>query len=356
MAQGAVHAPRLNRPRDDACRSLRRPGVSVGAKRILVTGAAGFIGSHVVEALLARGDSVVGFDNFDDFYSPRLKRRNVVEAKEHSNYLFIEGDLRSASDLSRVFLTAPFDTVVHMAARPGVLPSIEQPLLYDEVNVGGTTSLLEFVRQDLRTHFVLASSSSVYGATSALPFSESAPADRPASPYAATKRSNELACHAFHHVYGCDVTCLRLFTVYGPRQRPEMAIHRFTRLIDEGRPVELYGDGYSRRDFTYVADVVDGTLRAIDRPRGYRIFNLGTTSTTTLLELVAMLGSRLGREVQVHHRPTKAGDLPVTYADISRAKKELGYSPRTPLDIGLHYFVRWYRESTPPVAMQCTAR
>jgi UDP-glucuronate 4-epimerase len=313
-------------------------------RTVLLTGGAGFIGSHVVEALLARGDRVVNVDSFDTFYDPAIKRRNVEAALAHPGHLLVEGDIRDERTLA--WEHAPFHGVVHLAARAGVRPSIQQPALYDDVNVRGTTMMLEMARRHESGHFVFGSSSSVYGATSPVPFRESEPADRPSSPYASTKRANELACHAYHHLYGMDITCLRFFTVYGPRQRPEMAIHKFTRLIDAGEEVELYGDGTSRRDYTYIEDIVDGVLRALDRPAGYRILNLGATATTPLLDLARMIAERLGRPLRVRHLPEQAGDVPITYADVTRAREELGYRPATPIAEGLTRFVEWYRATT----------
>jgi UDP-glucuronate 4-epimerase len=311
-------------------------------RTVLLTGGAGFIGSHVAEALLARGDRVVVVDNFDTFYDPAIKRRNVERALADPRYLLVEGDIRDERTLARAWGHAPFHGVIHLAARAGVRPSIQEPMLYDDVNVRGTTMMLEFARRHPSGHFVFGSSSSVYGATSPIPFRESEPADRPSSPYASTKRANELACHAYHHIYGMDIACLRFFTVYGPRQRPEMAIHKFTRLIHAGEEVELYGDGTSRRDYTFVVDIVGGVLRALDAPRGYRIYNLGTTATTPLLGLAEMIAERVGRPLRVRHLPEQAGDVPITYADVSRARDELGYRPTTPIADGLTRFVEWY--------------
>jgi UDP-glucuronate 4-epimerase len=214
------------------------------------------------------------------------------------------------------------------------------------VNIGGTTALLEQARRHGTKRIIFGSSSSVYGATSAVPFSETAPADRPSSPYAATKRAGEIACYTYHHLYGMDISCLRFFTVYGPRQRPEMAIHRFTRQIELGECVDLYGDGESRRDYTYIDDIVDGVVRALDRPNGYRIYNLGTTRTTRLMNLVQMIGTRLGAPVRLAQRPEQPGDVPITFADVSLAARELGYHPSTPIHTGLDRFVSWYRQTT----------
>lgn len=312
-------------------------------QRVLVTGGAGFIGSHVGEALLARGDDVVVLDNFDTFYDPEVKRQNIAAALTHPHYRLVEGDIRHPESLDRAAASGPFDAIIHLAARAGVRPSIQDPLLYDDVNVRGTTAMLEFARQHCCGHFVFGSSSSVYGATAVAPFCESVRPDRPSSPYAATKRSNELACHVYHELYGMDIVCLRFFTVYGPRQRPEMAIHRFARLIDEGQPVEVYGDGNSRRDYTFISDIVDGVLRALDRPSGYRIYNLGTTATTGLLELVHLIAELLERPLLTRRLPSQPGDVPITHANIELAVSELGYQPTTPLRDGLREFVSWYR-------------
>jgi len=311
-----------------------------------VTGAAGFIGSHVAEALLARGDEVVGLDNFEAFYSPDVKRRNVRAALAHSRYQAVEGDLRNTATVERAFHAGPFDAVIHLAARAGVRPSLMDPAGYSETNVFGTALMLEAARQRGVGHFLFASSSSVYGVRATAPFAESDPVDEPASPYAATKRAGEILASTFHHLYGLPVTCLRFFTVYGPRQRPDMAIHRFTRLIDAGQQVEVYGDGRSRRDYTFVADVVDGVLRALDRPHGYRVYNLGTNRTISLIRLVELISARLERVPRIVRVPDQPGDVPLTYADISLARTELGYQPVTPLDEGIATFIDWYRKES----------
>jgi UDP-glucuronate 4-epimerase len=314
-------------------------------RRFVVTGAAGFIGSHVVDALLRRGAEVVGIDNFDDFYDSALKRGNVTWASTQPAYALVEGDIRDPRSLDEAFSPGAVSAVIHLAARAGVRPSIVNPQLYDSVNVGGTTAVLEQARRHGTKQIIFGSSSSVYGATSPVPFAEGSPADRPSSPYAATKRSGEIACYAYHHLYGMDITCLRFFTVYGPRQRPEMAIHRFTRLIDHGQTVDLYGDGDSRRDYTFVDDVVDGVMRALYRPNGYRIYNLGTTRTTRLRELVEMIAARLNAPLRVVPMPDQPGDVPITFADIELAARELGYHPSTPIETGLDRFVLWYRRT-----------
>jgi UDP-glucuronate 4-epimerase len=314
--------------------------------RVLLTGVAGFIGSHVAEALLERGDEVVGFDNFEAFYSPDVKRRNLRAALAHPKFTFMEGDLRSAASVERAFGAGPFDAVIHLAARAGVRPSLADPAGYAETNVAGTAVMLEAARKPGVGHVVFASSSSVYGARSVAPFRESDPVDEPVSPYAATKRAGEILASTFHHLYGLPVTCLRFFTVYGPRQRPDMAIHRFTRLIDQGREVELYGDGHSERDYTFIDDVVDGVLRALDRPRGYRIFNLGTNRTIPLIELIELISAALDQTPRITRLPSQPGDVPLTYADITLARSELGYDPATKLDDGIAAFIDWYRKES----------
>lgn len=324
------------------------PGMS--PRSVLLTGGAGFIGSHVTEALLRRGDHVVVLDNFDSFYDPELKSRNLAGVIDHDRMTLLRGDIRVDRDLDEAFAAARYDAVIHLAARAGVRPSIKDPELYDEVNVLGTTRLLERIRRHQVPQLVFGSSSSVYGSTSAVPFREDQPADRPSSPYAATKRAGELACHAFHELYGINVTCLRFFTVYGPRQRPEMAIHYFTRLIAGGQPVPVFGDGSAQRDFTYVSDIVDGVLAALDRPSGYRVYNLGTTAITRLSDLVTMIGAALHRPVQIRTQPPQPGDVPITYADISRAERDLGYRPTTPLKAGLDAFVAWFQTEGRPGA------
>lgn len=315
-------------------------------KKVLLTGAAGFIGSHVAEALLARGDEVVGLDNFEAFYSPAAKRRNVQSALAHPGYTPVEGDLRNSATIERAFLEGPFDGVIHLAARAGVRPSLRDPAGYSETNVSATALLLEAAREKAIGHFVFASSSSVYGVRSTAPFRESDPVDEPASPYAATKRAGEILTATFNYLYGLPVTCLRFFTVYGPRQRPDMAIHRFTRLIEAGMEVEVYGDGQSQRDYTFIGDVVDGVLRSLDRPDGHRVYNLGTNRTISLMGLVDLIGACLGRTPQIVRLPSQPGDVPLTYADISLARAELGYEPTTPLAEGIATFIDWYRKES----------
>jgi UDP-glucuronate 4-epimerase len=309
---------------------------------VLVTGGAGFIGSHLVAALLASGREVVVLDDFDDFYAPAIKRRNVA-ALAHPGLRVVEGDIRDAALLDRLFAQERFESVLHLAARAGVRPSIEQAALYTSVNLDGTTSLLEAARRHGVSRFVFGSSSSVYGNNEKVPFSEDDPVDRPVSPYAATKKAGELLCYTHHHLYGLQVACLRFFTVYGPRQRPEMAIHKFARLLSEGREIEQYGDGATARDYTYVSDIVEGIVRAWEACRGYRIYNLGGSRTIPLRDLVAKIADCLGVAARVRVLPPQPGDVERTWADVSRARAELGWEPKVDLDSGLDRFLEWFR-------------
>lgn len=308
--------------------------------RVLVTGGAGFIGSHLGEQLLARGDEVVVLDNFNDFYDPRIKERNVQEALPGARV--VVGDIRDAA-LVGSLIKEGFDCVVHLAAMAGVRPSVEDPLLYQDVNVRGTMIILEALRESPQTRFVMASSSSVYGGNERVPFREDDEIHKPVSPYAATKRATELLAYSHHHLFSIPTTCLRFFTVYGPRQRPEMAIHKFVRLTLGGEAVPFYGDGSTRRDYTYIDDIVDGVIRAIDRCQGYQVYNLGESQTTSLLELTQMIGEACGQEVVLDRQPMQPGDVLVTYADVSKASEQLGYRPTTTVPDGLARFMEWYR-------------
>jgi len=310
--------------------------------RALVTGAAGFIGSFVSEALLARGWRVVGLDSFDPFYDPGVKRRNLRACLANGRFRLAETDIRDAEGVDRC-MAEGIDVVVHLAALAGVRPSIERPVAYQDVNVTGTCCLLEAARKHRVPRFVFASSSSVYGNNPKIPFAETDNVDYPISPYAASKKAGELVCHTYHHLFGLDVTCLRLFTVYGPRQRPDLAIHKFARLIEAGRPITVFGDDSSMRDYTYIDDVVAGIMAAIERCRGYRIYNLGNSSPVSLKELVSAIEQALGKEAVVDRQPAQPGDVERTFADVSLARQELVYEPRTLLAEGLERFVDWLR-------------
>ncbi len=313
---------------------------------VLVTGGAGFIGSHLVNRLLESGRRVVVLDNFNDYYDPALKRRSVDEIRSaypQSDLEVVESDLRDAEKMKELFRAHSFDLVHHLAAMAGVRASIQNPILYFDVNVQGTMNLLEAAVEAGRPPVVFASSSSVYGGSPHIPFREDDPVNQPISPYAASKKAAELVCHAYHHLHGLDITCLRFFTVYGPRQRPEMAIHRFTRRMTEGRPVPMFGDGGTSRDYTYIDDVIDGVMAAADNCSGYRIYNLGNSHPIALRDLIERLASILGVEPDIDQKPQPPGDVERTWADISQAEKNLGYTPEIALDEGLRRFVEWFK-------------
>ncbi|MEQ1892889.1 MAG: NAD-dependent epimerase/dehydratase family protein [Planctomycetota bacterium] len=311
--------------------------------RVLVTGGAGFIGSHVCEHLLARGDQVTVLDNYNDFYDPALKRENAAALR---GARLVEGDIRDQERVARLFREGDFEGVVHLAAMAGVRPSLVDPLLYSDVNIRGTQILLRELEKRPEVKLAFASSSSVYGANERVPFREDDDIHRPISPYAATKRAGELLCYTHHHLYGTPISALRFFTVYGPRQRPEMAIHAFVRLCLAGKPIPFFGDGTTRRDYTYVADIVDGTVRALDRAAGFEVYNLGESRTISLSELIAAVGAACGVEPILERKPMQPGDVLVTYADVGKARAKLGYDPHTTLAEGLERFLAWYRART----------
>jgi UDP-glucuronate 4-epimerase len=310
--------------------------------RLLITGGAGFIGSHFSERMIERGNSVVCLDNFNDYYDPVIKRRNVQPLVPHSNYSLVEGDILDAVFLRRLFDGERFDAVVHLAARAGVRPSIQEPGLYQKVNVEGTVNLLEMSVKHRIPRFLFASSSSVYGKNSKTPFSEDDPVNCPVSPYAATKRAGELLAYTFHALHGISVHCLRFFTVYGPRQRPDMAIHKFARLIAEGKEIPLFGNGSSRRDYTYISDIVDGMEKSLLHCSGYAVYNLGESRTTELRRLIEMIEQAMGRRASLKFLPDQPGDVPVTYADVSKARRELGYQPHVAMEEGIRQFIDWF--------------
>jgi UDP-glucuronate 4-epimerase len=319
--------------------------------RTIVTGAAGFIGSHLTDRLLAEGHEVLGVDNFDAFYPRPAKERNLAAATRHARFRLIELDIRDGPAVEGLVRVRQPDLIVHLAARAGVRPSIADPSLYTAVNVLGTVHWLEAAcRVEPRPRFVYASSSSVYGDRPDAPFRESDPVDLPVSPYAATKKACELLAYTFHHLHGLPVTGLRFFTAYGPRNRPDLAIARFARLIERGEPVPMFGDGGTRRDYTFVADIVDGIVRAADRCTGHHLYNLGNSNPVALREMIEALGAALGKTPRIERLPEQPGDVRQTFADVTRAGSELGYAPRTPFGEGLKRFVAWLRSEPEPAS------
>jgi UDP-glucuronate 4-epimerase len=318
--------------------------------RLLVTGGAGFIGSHISEALLRRGLQLTVVDNLDDFYSPAAKRANLEEVRKAGSFCFRELDLCDFSGIKEAIASSRPDTVIHLAARAGVRPSIENPQLYERVNVAGTVNLLELARELGVKRFIFGSSSSVYGVTNRIPFAEDDPCLRPISPYAATKLAGEFLCHTYAHLYGLSTVCLRFFTVYGPRQRPDLAIRKFTALMESGQPIPVFGDGSIGRDYTYVDDIVSGVLAALDYefpPGGtpFDIFNLGNSHPVSLNQLIETLERVTGRVAIRDHRALQPGDVPITWANIDKAAQMLGYRPATALEQGLEKFVHWFRNA-----------
>lgn len=315
------------------------------SKNLLITGGAGFIGSHLVDRLLAGYvEHITVVDDFNDFYNPEIKRANIRQHLEDPRYRLVEVDIRDRDALDYALAEKQFDCIVHLAARAGVRPSLDQPQLYNETNVTGTLNLLEFARQRNLKQFVFGSSSSVYGINAKVPFSEDDPIRQPISPYAATKGAGELLCHTYSHLYSIRCICLRFFTVYGPRQRPDLAIHKFARLISEGKPIPVFGDGTTRRDYTYVDDIIDGVVAAIGYDKSdYEVINLGESRTVELRELIALLEKELDAHAIIDRQSPQPGDVPQTFADISKARNLLGYNPQTQIEEGLHRFVEWFR-------------
>ena len=316
-------------------------------RNLLITGGAGFIGSHLVDRLLATSvERVTVVDDFNDFYDPSIKRDNIRQHLKDPRYSINEVDIRNRAALEHVFKTNNFDCVVHLAARAGVRPSLAEPQLYTETNINGTLNLLELTRSSNIKQFVFGSSSSVYGINAKVPFSEDDPIRQPISPYAATNGAGELLCHTYSHLYGLRCVCLRFFTVYGPRQRPDLAIHKFATLISERKPIPVFGDGSTRRDYTYIDDIIDGVMAAIDYDKSnYEVINLGESRTVELNELISLLEKELDMHAIIDHQPLQPGDVPQTFADISKARALLGYQPKTQIEEGLHRFVEWFRMS-----------
>jgi UDP-glucuronate 4-epimerase len=324
--------------------------MSAGARRVLLTGGAGFIGSHVAESLLRQGAELTIVDSLDDFYPPAWKRSNLEEVRRNGKYTLEELDICNFEGLREVFRRVRPEVVIHLAARAGVRPSIEQPRLYEQVNVAGTVNLLELCREFKVERFVFGSSSSVYGATSRAPFSEDHVELRPISPYAATKLAGEMLCYTYAHLFALPTVCLRFFTVYGPRQRPDLAIHKFTMLLENNKPLPIFGDGSTGRDYTYVDDIVAGILAAVGfefqtaaGEARFEVFNLGNSHPVKLSELVELLETATGRKADRQRKPLQPGDVPLTWADVSKAARLLGYRPATRIEEGLQRFVAWYR-------------
>jgi UDP-glucuronate 4-epimerase len=314
----------------------------------LVTGGAGFIGSHVCERLLGAGHAVWAFDDLNDFYDPQLKRRNLHDIQALARpFEFVHGDLLDRAALDELFSSVKLDQVIHLAARAGVRPSLAEPALYQRVNVEGTVNVLEAARLNGVKKITIASSSSVYGVNAKVPFSESDPIFSAISPYAASKLAGEALGHVYHHIYGLDVAMLRFFTVYGPRQRPDLAIHKFAQLISAGKPIPVFGDGSTARDYTYITDTVEGVLACTQKEFGFEIFNLGESQTVTLSRLIELLEKSLGQKAVLDHQPPQPGDVPITFADISKARTTLGYHPRVKVAEGIPLFVDWFRKNNP---------
>lgn len=321
-------------------------------RSILVTGGAGFIGSHLVDRLLAEGEWQVSVvDDFNDFYDPAIKHANIGRHEQQSNYRLFAADIRDKAALEKIFAENSFACIVHLAARAGVRPSLEEPLLYTETNINGTMNLLELAREHGIRQFVFGSSSSVYGINAKVPFSEDDPIRQPISPYAATKAAGELLCHTYSHLYGLRAVCLRFFTVYGPRQRPDLAIHKFARLISAGKPIPVFGDGTTRRDYTFIDDIIAGVRASIDyvsddSKSNYEVVNLGESRTVELRELISLLEKELGTAAQIDRQPLQPGDVPQTFADITKARTILGYDPQTQIEEGIRRFVQWLNEKS----------
>lgn len=311
----------------------------------LVTGGAGFIGSHVCEWLLRAGHAVWAIDDLNDFYNPAIKIRNLQEIKARGGkFEFIKADITVPTAVAELFSSVRFDQVIHLAARAGVRPSLESPALYQRVNVEGTVNVLEAARKSGVRKIIIASSSSVYGISSKLPFRETDPINRPISPYAASKLATEAIAHVYHHTYGMDIVLLRFFTVYGPRQRPDLAIYKFTALITKGKPVPFYGDGSSARDYTYIDDALEGVMACTQKEFGFEIFNIGESQTVTLKRLVELLENALGKKAILDTQPAQPGDVPITYADISKAQAKLGYNPKVRIETGIQKFIQWFKQ------------
>ena len=316
-----------------------------GAVNVLVTGGVGFIGSHVCERLLDAGHTVCALDDLNDFYDPSIKQNTLRELQSRAqSFAFVHADITNRIELNEVLSSMPFDQIIHLAARAGVRPSLEQPALYQRVNVEGTVNLLEAAKECGIKKITIASSSSVYGINSKVPFSEADPIFSTISPYAASKLACEALGHVYHHVYGMDICMLRFFTVYGPRQRPDLAIHKFAKLMQTNQPITVFGDGSTSRDYTYVDDTVEGVIACTEREFGYEIINLGESQTIKLNRLIELIESAMEIKAEINHQPVQPGDVPITYANIEKAQRLLGYNPKTQIEDGIPKFVEWFRQ------------
>jgi UDP-glucuronate 4-epimerase len=313
---------------------------------ILVTGGAGFIGSHVCDALLKTGKKVICLDNFNDYYSPARKRKNIAHNKNNKEFVLEEKDIVDYKNLRKVFEKNKIDKIIHLAARAGVRPSLDNPFIYEETNIKGTLNLLELAKEFEIKNFVFGSSSSVYGNNTKIPFSEEDRTDRAISPYAATKKAGEVLCYTYSHLYNLNISCLRFFTVYGPRGRPDMAPYLFTENITKGKQITMYGEGDSKRDYTFVADIVSGVLAAAEKAHRYEIFNLGNSTTVELKKLISTIEILTGKKAKIIRKPMPKGDVPLTYADINKSKKMLGYHPKTDIFEGMKSFIAWYNKES----------
>lgn len=312
--------------------------------KVLVTGGAGFIGSYVTKYLLNRNDSVICIDDFNDYYDPSLKEYRINEFKKNENFKLYRSDIRDFNILNKIFVENKIDKIIHLAARVGVRASLEDPILYEEVNVNSTVKLLELAKEFRVKNFVFASSSSVYGDSTKLPFSEDDPVDKPISPYGVTKRAGELLCYSYNRLYNIPITCLRFFTVYGPKGRPDMALFKFTKLISDGNEIPVFGHGDMKRNFTYVDDIVNGVIACLDRELGFEIINLGGGETTELKTFIEVIEKEVGRTAKWKSLEMQPGDMKVTWADCSKAKRLLGYKPRVSIEEGIKLFVQWFKE------------
>jgi len=314
-------------------------------KIVLVTGGAGFIGSHLCEKLIEKGHIVVCLDNFNDYYDPEIKKKNISSLIRQERFELIKGDILDSALLEKIFKENKIEKIIHLAAIAGVRPSLIKPSLYIDVDIKGTVNLLEAARKFGVRQFIFGSSSSVYGNNSKVPFSENDPLELQISPYATAKRSAELYCRTYHHLYKIPITVLRFFTVYGPRQRPDMAIHKFTRLMSNGEEVPVFAQGKSERDYTFVDDILQGVIKALETPFDFEIFNLGNSKTIRLNKLIDLISQELGEKPKLKFLPAQPGDVDITYADISKAKKLLGFEPNTKIEDGVQKFVKWYKNS-----------